>query len=142
MKNNKQKGLGLLEVMIVVVITGVGLLGIAKLQLFNNQSSLGSSFNTQATEHLEEMIARLRSNKSSAIQGDYNTVLVVLKDLTPPATNAVQAKKGRYNWLKSLSSVVPNPQAAIQCETTGLCALAIHYQGTQEIQKHVLVVQL
>ena len=134
-----QAGLGLIEVLIVLVIMGVGLLALAKLQIANNQLSSAALLNTQATLHIEEMIERLRSNKTSAINGDYNTSLT---DVSVISQGASLASSERYNWAKNLQKSVPQPQIAIQCNKKGLCLVAVKYAGPKGSKEQVLVAQL
>lgn len=68
-----QAGVGLLEVMISVLILGIGLLGIAAMQataLRNGQSSLER---TQAVIQTYAILDLLRANRTDAIAGYYNT---------------------------------------------------------------------
>ena len=68
-----QAGVGLLEVMISVLILGIGLLGIAAMQataLRNGQSSLER---TQAVIQTYAALDLLRANRTDAIAGYYNT---------------------------------------------------------------------
>lgn len=70
---NGQAGVGLLEVMISVLILGIGLLGIAAMQataLRNGQSSLER---TQAVIQTYAVLDLLRANRTDAIAGYYNT---------------------------------------------------------------------
>src|SRR5690606_8210568 len=70
---NTQAGVGLLEVMISVLILGIGLLGIAAMQataLRNGQSSLER---TQAVIQTYAVLDLLRANRTNAIAGYYNT---------------------------------------------------------------------
>ena len=134
-----QAGVGLLEVLIVMVVMGVGLMGLAKLQLSTNQTNTTAYLNTQATIHIEEMIGRLRSDKLAAINGDYNVSLTKAASIT---TGASIAKQGRYNWAQNLSNNIPNPKVAISCNNSGLCLVAIKYTGSQGEKEQVLVAQL
>jgi len=68
-----QVGVGLLEVMISVLIMGIGLLGIAAMQataLRNGQSSLER---TQAVVQSYAILDVMRANRVDAIAGYYNT---------------------------------------------------------------------
>lgn len=135
----QQAGVGLLEVLIVMVVMGVGLMGLAKLQLATNQTNTTAYMNTQAIIHIEEMIQRLRSDKLSAINGDYNISLTKAVEITSGGT---LAKQGRYSWARNLTNNLPTPKVAISCNTVGLCLVAIKYLGSQGEKEQVLVTQL
>ena len=134
-----QAGVGLVEVLIVMIIMGVGLMGLAKLQLATNQTNTTAYMNTQATIHIEEMIERLRSDKLAAINGDYNMTLAKATSIT---TGASIAQQGRFSWAQNLSNNIPSPKVAISCNNSGLCLVAIKYTGSQGEKEQVLVAQL
>lgn len=69
----KQRGVGLVEVMVAVLVFAVGLLGIAALQataLKNSQSSLERS---QAVIHTYGILDSMRANLVAARAGQYDT---------------------------------------------------------------------
>lgn len=67
-----RRGTSLIEVLISVLILGIGLLGIAAMQataLRNNQSSLER---TQATIQTYSVLDAMRANRARALAGDYD----------------------------------------------------------------------
>lgn len=67
LKNNGQRGMGLIEVLVALVILGVGLLGLASLQsnaLRFNQDAL---FSSQATTLGYDVLERMRANMDQAL---------------------------------------------------------------------------
>jgi type IV pilus assembly protein PilV len=70
-----QQGAGLLEVMIAVLIMGIGLLGIAAMQstaLRNSQSSLERS---QAVIQAYSILDAMRANRAVAVSGGYDIAM-------------------------------------------------------------------
>lgn len=68
----RQQGVGLIEVMISVLILGIGMLGVAAMQataLRNNQSALER---TQATIQTYSILDAMRANRDRAMAGDYD----------------------------------------------------------------------
>lgn len=59
---NKQKGISLIEVLITLLITTVGLLGLAALQLNALQATADSSQRSQAVWLMQDLIERIRAN--------------------------------------------------------------------------------
>lgn len=141
-KYKLQQGFGLIEVMVVVIIMGFGILSIARLQLINTQTVATTYLDAQATLYSDEIISRLRSNKQAAIEGAYNTPLAAFSDLERPSDQASQATIGRYNWMKNISATLPSAQAAIQCNSMGVCIVAVTYEGTQGSRNQVMAAQL
>ncbi|MBL9196006.1 type IV pilus modification protein PilV [Xanthomonas fragariae] len=73
LKRKSMAGIGLIEVLISVVVLGVGMLGIAAMQataLRNSQSSLERS---QAVIQAYTIFDAMRANSEVAISGGYNT---------------------------------------------------------------------
>lgn len=100
-----QKGAGLLEVMISVLIMGIGLLGIAAMQataLRNGQSSLER---TQAVIQSYGILDLMRANRTNAIAGYYNTSGVQCTTSAADGSQPVgqQVAQDELNsWLASL----------------------------------------
>lgn len=84
---NKQRGAGLIEVLIALLVLAVGLLGLGALQTqslkFNNESY----FRTQATLLAMDMADRLRSNRDYARTNSGNYTFTV----TDSSTAAIDA---------------------------------------------------
>lgn len=87
-----QSGLALIEVLVAVLILGIGLLGLAALQVTSTQMTTQSQQKSQAILLAQDMIERVRANRSNA--GDYNMTvdetLACRTNFVPPAgsTNA------------------------------------------------------
>lgn len=100
-----QRGAGLLEVMISVLILGIGLLGIAAMQataLRNGQSSLER---TQAVIQSYAILDVMRANRANAIAGYYNTSGMKCSAITAGADqpDGQTAAQGEFNtWLMAL----------------------------------------
>jgi type IV pilus assembly protein PilV len=67
----RQSGLSLVEVLVTVVLVAVGLLGIAGLQLTSVQNTSSAAQRFQATLLAEDIVERMRANRSQAIAGRY-----------------------------------------------------------------------
>lgn len=71
-KSNKQKGVGLIEVMVSVLILAFGVLGVSTLMAVNLKNSQSSMERTQAVIQTNAILDFMRANKSDAIIGKYN----------------------------------------------------------------------
>ena len=99
-----QRGAGLLEVMISILIMGIGLLGIAAMQataLRNSQSSLERS---QAVIQTYTILESMRANRTAALAGEYN----LAQTCDPPAANATLAQSDMRAWITSLEQTLGN----------------------------------
>ena len=94
-----QHGAGLIEVLVAVLVMGIGLLGVAAMQataLRNNQSALER---TQATIQTYSILDAMRANRQRAIAGDYN----MGRTCSVPATGGTLAQKD-IHWDDSRAS--------------------------------------
>jgi type IV pilus assembly protein PilV len=69
----RSSGFTLIEVLVAIVILGIGLLGIAKLMLYSSRSNDSAYLRSQATELAYEMLDEMRANSTQAAGGVYNT---------------------------------------------------------------------
>ncbi len=61
-----QRGFSLLEVLIALVVLGVGLLGFAMLQTMNLRYTQSANYRTQATNLAYDLLDQMRANRLSA----------------------------------------------------------------------------
>jgi type IV pilus assembly protein PilV len=83
-------GFTLLEVLVAMVLLSIGLLGVARLQMFGLQNTGNAYFRTQASGLLTELIERVRANPQGAL--DYPYVLDSHKRVVMPSCNVAVAK--------------------------------------------------
>lgn len=96
-----QRGVGLIEVLISVLIMGIGLLGVAAMQataLRNNQSALER---TQATIQSYSILDAMRANRTVALAGGYN----LARTCTAPGGGTL-AQNDLNLWIESLRTTM------------------------------------
>ncbi|WP_115677521.1 MULTISPECIES: type IV pilus modification protein PilV [Xanthomonas] len=117
-KRNSMAGVGLVEVMISVLVLGVGMLGIAAMQataLRNSQSSLERS---QAVIQAYTIFDAMRANLAVATSGGYNQT-----SCTAP-TGSSLVSNDISNWLQGLkSSINSTACGTISCSDTACEAI-------------------
>lgn len=67
----RQRGATLVEVLVTAVIISVGLLGVAALHLTSLRHSTDSNHRSKATWFANDIIERMRANKTAAENGEY-----------------------------------------------------------------------
>ena len=67
-----QRGAGLIEILIAVVLLSIGLLGLASLQVLSLQHSSSAALRTEAVGQSYDLLDRMRANRAQAIGGRYN----------------------------------------------------------------------
>ncbi|MFT6924522.1 MAG: type IV pilus assembly protein PilV [Psychromonas sp.] len=96
-----QQGSSLLEVLIAVLILGIGLLGLAFLQMVSLKNINNSQFRTLATVYAYDMAERMRSNQTAVSAGNYDSITAIVNDppgCPPSCTVAQIAQLDGYQW--------------------------------------------
>lgn len=97
---NNQQGAGLIEVLIAVLIIGVGLLGIAGLQTVALKSATQAGFRSNATDFASSLADRIRGNQGAYKEyGNYANTAV-----TPKASGSNGSSTGNNSVNGSNSS--------------------------------------
>jgi type IV pilus assembly protein PilV len=69
----RSAGFTLIEVLVSLVIMGIGMLGIAKLMLFSARANDSAYLRSQANALAYEILDDMRANRAQAIAGSYTT---------------------------------------------------------------------
>jgi type IV pilus assembly protein PilV len=99
-----QRGVGLIEVLIAVLVLSIGFLGIAALQaksLANNNSSM---LRTQASIAAYSMFDAMRADRAQALAGAYNGTVTAG---ACPATSGTLAQTQLRNWCLGFDAANP-----------------------------------
>lgn len=104
-------GMTLVEVLVSLVVISVGLLGVAALQITSLRNSQGSYLRTQATALADDIIDRMRANRTVALTPtfSYNTALGETITL---AADSTRADRDRAEWKAALKSGLPKAGGA------------------------------
>ncbi len=127
-QTSRQSGYSLFEVMIAIVVTSIGLLGLAAIQatgLKNNQSAYHRS---QATVLAYDIADRMRANASSI--DNYLTSFMTLTAATATGaqagcknttgcSTAQMAQNDLLDWNAALTAVLPVPTGTITIDDRG-----------------------
>jgi len=121
-------GVGLIEVMVAVLVLGVGLLGVAAMQvtaLRNNQSALER---TQATIQTYSIIDAMRANRQAAVTNAYNLPMAC----TAPSGGTL-AQNDLNRWIGSLKTTLgDNPGSCGQVACNGAnCVITVRWDDSR-----------
>lgn len=118
--DHKQKGFGLIEVLVSMLILAVGLLGVAALQSQSIRFNHEAYLRTQATVLANDIIDRLRTNRATAIgSNSYDLAFadVPVASATLCETNPCSAGNiAAYDftqWRANIASALPNGTGAV-----------------------------
>lgn len=130
---NRQRGVGLIEILVAVLILSLGLLGMAGLQanaLKSNQSSYGRS---QAVMLSYYILDAMRADRAAAVGLSYNMGATCTSGAI---TTADLAGNTRRDWLDSLRAGLGDANTtcgAITCDALGNCTVSITWDDSRAI---------
>jgi len=121
---NHQKGVGLIEILVTLVILAIGILGLAGLQtqsLKNNESAMQRS---QAVVLTYTAFDMLRVNRTAAIAGSYNMGMTCVAPTNP---TTLVANDQAY-WINTLQAALGSTACgSINCQATGDCTVQVRW---------------
>lgn len=131
-----QRGVGLIEVLVAVLILSIGLLGMAWVQtraLSNNNSSMIRSMAVVASYSIMDA---LRTNRAAASDGDYNGTVTV--DDCPSADGSLVSTH-LSDWCNELAAALgtlsddedTTATGQINCDGTGACEITITFNDSR-----------
>jgi type IV pilus assembly protein PilV len=129
------EGFTLLEVLVAMVLLSIGLLGVARLQMFGLQNTGNAYFRTQASGLLTELIERVRINPQGALDNHYSVAMPscnvavaksCVSDQCSPSELAlfdmytVKCGLNGANDKSGVDELLPNGVLALSCTDTDL----------------------
>lgn len=118
-----EKGFSLIEVLVTLLITSVGLLGLAALQVKSLQFNHGAYLRSQANILAYDMADRMRLNKDDARAGSYNISMSASK----PGASSVIETDDQNQWLTLIENTLPAGDGSVSC-TSNICTLTIQWR--------------
>ena len=124
MRIHHQKGVGLIEILVTLVILAIGILGLAGLQtqsLKNNEIAMQRS---QAVVLTYAAFDMLRVNRTAAIAGAYNMGMTC----TAPTNPSTLVANDQAYWINTLQTALGSTACgSINCQTTGDCIVQVRW---------------
>jgi type IV pilus assembly protein PilV len=122
----RQRGVGMIEVLVTLLILSIGLLGLAALQmrtLRNNQSALERSMAVTETHAIADA---MRADRTNAINGRFN---IALADAAPTGTTfrEVVLAAWRNNLISALGA---DATGSVACNGA-LCSIVIRWNDSR-----------
>ena len=123
---NRQRGVGMIEVLVTLLILSIGMLGLAALQmrtLRNNQSALERSMAVAETHAVADA---MRADRTNAIAGLFN---IALTDAAPTGTTfrEVILAAWRSNLISALGA---DATGSVNCNGP-LCTIVIRWNDSR-----------
>ncbi len=144
-----QEGFSMIEVLITVLVSAIGLIGMAGLQITSIKTTTVSVANTQAMIAINEIIDLMRVDFVAASNGEFNIdaldsngTLRTFSATTAPSGTPTLAETMTYTWFKNLDRQVSGVKAGVNCSNLGMCAIKIELSDSVGGQAQVISVQL
>ena len=107
---DNQRGVGLVEILVAVVIVSIGFLAAASMQVQGMRFSQGAYFRSQAYFMASDMIDRMRNNTRGVTDGLYNTKTTTANPINPGCNSndcgpSDMVNQDIYDWSSSLHNL-------------------------------------
>jgi type IV pilus assembly protein PilV len=109
----KSNGFSLVEILITLVVTSLGLLGAMAMQMTSLKHNQSAQHRTLATLAAYDIIDRMRANNDAALNGGY---LVDLEEA--PTSGTTLANRDVIEWKNTLANWLPNGDGQITFDAT------------------------
>lgn len=136
---NKQRGFGLVEVLIALVVISVGLLGIASLQAASISRAHISNVQSLAAIQAQNIVARMLANPEAlppnSAYAEYETTSAKAEAAAATSCDSVVCKPAEmaqydlHQWGRRLKDILPQGDGKVACDSDPLrCTVTIKWQ--------------
>jgi len=137
--DRSQRGATLIEVLVSVVVSSIGLLGLAGLMATTVKVNQGAYQRTQVGLAVQALAESMHINPAAVRQGRYNGTR---GSKTPEAVDcrkhacstAARAEEDLARFDRALAAALPDAQATLKCDTSAGAAAADVYDGVCRIE--------
>lgn len=125
-RKHSQRGVGLVEVLVAVLILALGLLGMAGLQSKSLRANQSSYARSQAVMLSYYMMDAMRADRASALLGNYNQASLCS---AAAITGAALSDNNLRDWIESLRTALgdlPTTCGSVTCDgATAICTVGV-----------------
>lgn len=135
--NFRSRGTSLIEVLIAVLILGIGLLGIASMQAITLRNGQNSMERSQAVMQTYSILDAMRSNVLLARTNVYN----LARTCTVPTATATLAQNDIRDWMTNLqTNIGPTACGTITC-ALNVCTITVDWDDSRATGGSILTPQ-
>lgn len=117
---DRQRGVGLIEVLVTVLLLATALLSLSALQIRSLQFNQSAYFRSQANILAYDIIDRMRLNRRNVTQ--YSLAYAAN---TPGGTALAQVDL--REWRAALQNIMPAGEGQVECNAAGICTVSIRW---------------
>ena len=112
--STRQAGFTLIEVLVAALVLGLGLLGLAGLQVMSLRNNQSAHFRSVATQAAYDMVDRMRANRVGLQAGNYHNVAASADDCVAAACTPLQMAGYDFaQWSNHLAADLPLGTGAV-----------------------------
>jgi type IV pilus assembly protein PilV len=125
--SREQRGVGLIEVLISLLVLSIGMLGLAGLQLFSLRNNQGAMERSMAVVETHSIVDAMRADRANALAGDFNT-----GESEEESAGTSFASHALASWQENLvRNLAPSAVGDVECDTTGpdpaVCTITVRW---------------
>lgn len=131
--SSRQKGVGLIEVLIAVLVVSIGFLGVAALQVMSLSTNNSAMARSMATVSTYSILDAMRLDKSNALNGAYDGEVAGNDCPAIPSTVTLVGTQ-LHGWCEQLASNLgagADTTGTVECDKTssdhGYCTVTIKF---------------
>lgn len=117
----KTRGFTLIEVLVALLVLGIGLLGVAGLQSATLGLNHGSYMRSQATVLAQDVVDRMRANQRGTENGSYDQGTATQNNGCTQVTGCTVAEMAQHDlfeWQALLASELPQGEGVVCIDST------------------------
>ncbi len=137
----RARGFTLIEVLVAIIVLAIGLLGLAGLQLTSLKAADSAYFRSQATLLADDILDRMRSNRSAALAGNYDTSIGHAESSTTTV-----AASDLTEWKTMLSGTLTSGDGSVVVDADNVATVTIQWNdargGGSTTQQFTVISQL
>jgi type IV pilus assembly protein PilV len=124
MNMKRASGFSMVEVLVSLVILSIALLGTAGLTAASLRNNNNSYYRSQATVLADDIIDRMRANRTAARDGDY---VVTADPVEIKATVGTMARFDCVEWVNTISETMPGGVGTISIDADDVVTIVIRW---------------
>ncbi len=144
MKHQLNKGFTLIEVLVAMMILGIGLLGLAGLQMTGLRNNFSAYHRTQATQFSANIADKIRANEVEAKLFNNSTYSVILpEDAIKKSKCLLYAKvsacsptdmahQDLFSWHQDVNTILPSGLGRISASNAGVFTVTITWDDNRD----------